>query len=354
MSLAKCATIPEKSIKAINEDRVKMVKQNKTVKFLQAVAEVNTLSPPPASMLNALQDLLNKKGKKGKKRKGEEIATGTKDDAKKAKVEKSNPSILAQTKVSTNKSKKLTTSSQEGTLNSPPSGDKNETLIASFERSQSETDGDSRVYSSDMAKQYIKYGFIGLGAMGYEMVCNLLKGGCNVTVWNRTVAKVDELVGKGARKGDSAAAVAKQCDVTFACLSSPEICKEVVIGPNGIINGISSGKGYVEMSTVDPETSKELEKHWDAFVLLRSHQDLGPNMFVIYLYVSHLISCVKHSLSIIAYTCYTTPSRVETSQVFAPSPLSTLSIERLKKAQCMIRLQGSKNPVAESPYGDNF
>ena len=63
-----------------------MVKQNKTVKFLQAVAEVNTLSPPPASMLNALQDLLNKKGKKGKKRKGEEIATGTKDDAKKAKV----------------------------------------------------------------------------------------------------------------------------------------------------------------------------------------------------------------------------------------------------------------------------
>ena len=35
---------------------------------------------------------------------------------------------------------------------------------------------------------------------------------------------------------------------------------QVVLGPQGIINGISSGKGYVDMSTIDPETSKELEQ----------------------------------------------------------------------------------------------
>jgi glyoxylate/succinic semialdehyde reductase len=249
-----------KNLKSVNEDRAKMVRQRNTGRFLQAVAELNEVAPPPDSLAQELENAPGKKGKKGKKRKKGEAATAaTNDAAKKAKTEKpagKKAKNQNAKKAALSRTKKSSTSTQDGDV-SGPSGEKNE-AVSSFEISQSETDGD-KVFTTE-SKQYHKYGFIGLGSMGYGIAANLLKAGFNVTVWNRTMAKVDELAAKGARKGESAAAVASRCNVTFACLSTPEICKEVVLGPQGIINGISSGKGYVDMSTIDPETSKELEQ----------------------------------------------------------------------------------------------
>lgn len=103
-----------------------------------------------------------------------------------------------------------------------------------------------------------KYGFIGLGIMGKGMAANLVKAGFDVTVWNRDQAKCESLVQLGAKQVASAKEVASQCDITFAILSDPEAALEVALGPDGVTEGIQKGAGYIDMSTIDAETSKTI------------------------------------------------------------------------------------------------
>ncbi|CAI0419546.1 unnamed protein product [Linum tenue] len=99
-------------------------------------------------------------------------------------------------------------------------------------------------------------GFLGLGIMGSPMAQNLLKAGCDVTVWNRTKSKCDPLISLGAKYKPSPEEVAAECDVTFAMLADPDSAFEVACGEHGAANGIGPGKGYVDVSTVDGGTSK--------------------------------------------------------------------------------------------------
>lgn len=104
-----------------------------------------------------------------------------------------------------------------------------------------------------------QYGFLGLGIMGAPMAANLLKAGHRVTVWNRTAAKCDPLVEAGALRGDSAAGVVAASDITFAMLADPAAAEQVVFGAGGVIEGLDDGKGYVDMSTVDENTSRNID-----------------------------------------------------------------------------------------------
>ena len=99
------------------------------------------------------------------------------------------------------------------------------------------------------------YGFLGMGIMGVPMVENLLKAGMDVTVYNRTAEKCKPLVEKGASQAATAAEVVRDCDITFAMVSDPQAAEELALGENGVVVGISEGKAYVDVSTVDPETS---------------------------------------------------------------------------------------------------
>ncbi|KAB2612992.1 glyoxylate/succinic semialdehyde reductase 2 [Pyrus ussuriensis x Pyrus communis] len=101
-----------------------------------------------------------------------------------------------------------------------------------------------------------RVGFLGLGIMGSPMAQNLIKSGCDVTVWNRTKSKCDPLISLGAKYKPSPEEVAASCDVTFAMLADPESAVAVALGKHGAANGMSSGKGYVDVSTVDVATSK--------------------------------------------------------------------------------------------------
>ncbi|KAF3961862.1 hypothetical protein CMV_013561 [Castanea mollissima] len=101
-----------------------------------------------------------------------------------------------------------------------------------------------------------RIGFLGLGIMGSPMAQNLIKAGCDVTVWNRTKIKCDPLISLGAKYKSSPQEVAASCDVTFAMLANPESALEVACGEHGAASGMSSGKGYVDVSTVDGATSK--------------------------------------------------------------------------------------------------
>ncbi|XP_059641758.1 glyoxylate/succinic semialdehyde reductase 2, chloroplastic isoform X2 [Cornus florida] len=129
-----------------------------------------------------------------------------------------------------------------------------------------------KAFSSQTTNSTIKdekpahVGFLGLGIMGSPMAQNLLKAGCDVTVWNRTKSKCDPLISLGAnflscRYRSTPEEVAASCDVTFAMLADPESAVEVACGEHGAANGMSPGKGYVDVSTVDGETSKMIGRH---------------------------------------------------------------------------------------------
>jgi len=66
-----------------------------------------------------------------------------------------------------------------------------------------------------------KVGFIGLGMMGNPMSKSLLKAGFELTVWNRTPFKMEEIVKLGAKPAGSAREVAEKSDVTITMLAGP-------------------------------------------------------------------------------------------------------------------------------------
>lgn len=106
----------------------------------------------------------------------------------------------------------------------------------------------------------MKLGFIGLGIMGKPMAENLLKAGYEVFIYNRSRKAIDEVAGYGGIPCTSAKEVAQNSDIVFTMLpNSPEV-KEVLMGKNGILEGLTKGSIFVDMSSIDPTVSIELEK----------------------------------------------------------------------------------------------
>lgn len=103
-----------------------------------------------------------------------------------------------------------------------------------------------------------KVGFIGLGIMGRGMTRNLLKAGFEVTVWNRTASRIDELVSEGAKGASSPADLASICDVIITCVSDTPDVEAVIVGENGVIHGAKSGALVIDMSTISPEATRQI------------------------------------------------------------------------------------------------
>ena len=103
-----------------------------------------------------------------------------------------------------------------------------------------------------------QFSFLGLGIMGTAMARNLLKAGYPVTIWNRSPGKTEELEQLGARRAISPAAAMAECDITFAMLADPAAAREVCFGNHGVLSATTTGKGYVDFSTVDATTSREI------------------------------------------------------------------------------------------------
>jgi glyoxylate/succinic semialdehyde reductase len=103
----------------------------------------------------------------------------------------------------------------------------------------------------------MKIGFIGLGIMGSAMAANLIKAGFKVTVWNRTADRCAVLAGLGCAVADSPRAAAECSDVVIAMMADPRAVLSVRDGADGVIAGLKPGAGYLDMSTVDAETSQE-------------------------------------------------------------------------------------------------
>ncbi|OQR66295.1 putative oxidoreductase GLYR1-like [Tropilaelaps mercedesae] len=108
------------------------------------------------------------------------------------------------------------------------------------------------------ANQGLKVGVLGLGNVGQGIVKNLLHSGHQVMMWNRTTSKTKEFAKAGAEKRITPGDVVAECDIIFSCVSTPDACRDIVFGNYGVLSEMKSGKGYVEMSSIDPDTSRDL------------------------------------------------------------------------------------------------
>jgi 2-hydroxy-3-oxopropionate reductase len=103
-----------------------------------------------------------------------------------------------------------------------------------------------------------RVGFVGLGLMGVHMARNVMEGGHPLTVYNRTAAKAEPLVARGARQASSPAEVARQSDVVITIVSDSPDVEAVAQGPDGLLAGASEGMTWIDMSTISPEVTRRL------------------------------------------------------------------------------------------------
>ncbi len=104
-----------------------------------------------------------------------------------------------------------------------------------------------------------KIGWIGLGAMGMPMAANLLKAGFDMNVYNRTRSKEKKLTEAGAVSASSPGELAKKSDIIFLMLSDDEAVRDVFTGEQGLLSADVSGRIIINMSTVSPGLSIEME-----------------------------------------------------------------------------------------------
>ena len=106
----------------------------------------------------------------------------------------------------------------------------------------------------------MKIGFIGLGIMGKPMALNLLKAGHELVVYDINKTPVMELKKTGATDAKNAAAVAKQCRVIITMLPNSPHVKAAVCGENGVLESAERGTVLIDMSSIAPDVSREIEK----------------------------------------------------------------------------------------------
>jgi 3-hydroxyisobutyrate dehydrogenase len=104
----------------------------------------------------------------------------------------------------------------------------------------------------------MQIGVAGLGAMGGAIAARLMEVGHQVTVWNRTAAKVKPLAEAGAKVADSPAAVAAASEAIITILTDGAAIDAVYHGPSGLLSGDVTGKLFIEMSTVPPSVETTL------------------------------------------------------------------------------------------------
>ena len=103
-----------------------------------------------------------------------------------------------------------------------------------------------------------RIGFLGLGTMGTPMATHIAQAGFPLSVWNRTASRVEPLLRAGAKAGKSPAHVAAEADIIITMVSQPKDVEAVVLGPDGVLDGLKSGAVLIDMSTVSPATSLKL------------------------------------------------------------------------------------------------
>jgi 3-hydroxyisobutyrate dehydrogenase len=103
-----------------------------------------------------------------------------------------------------------------------------------------------------------RIGWIGTGVMGASMCGHLIAKGFRTTVFNRTRAKAEPLVARGAAWADSPRAVAAASDVVLTMVGFPADVRATLLGSDGALAAARAGQIFVDMSTSEPSLAREI------------------------------------------------------------------------------------------------
>jgi 3-hydroxyisobutyrate dehydrogenase len=112
----------------------------------------------------------------------------------------------------------------------------------------------------NLTADQVKLGFIGLGNMGSLMAARLLDHGYHVEVYDRDLSRAEAMVAKGAVVAKNIVELARSVDVLLSCLTNDEAVQSVYGGAEGVFAGARAGTVVFEMSTISPESSRELHR----------------------------------------------------------------------------------------------
>ncbi len=101
-------------------------------------------------------------------------------------------------------------------------------------------------------------GFIGLGIMGRPMLQNLLRAGHTVIAYGINPAKLDACVADGAQRASSNREAASRSDVVITMLPDGPEVEQVILGPQGVLEGARPGSLVIDMSSINPLVSQKI------------------------------------------------------------------------------------------------
>jgi 3-hydroxyisobutyrate dehydrogenase-like beta-hydroxyacid dehydrogenase len=104
----------------------------------------------------------------------------------------------------------------------------------------------------------VKLGFIGLGNMGSRIAQRLLDHGYPLVAYDLNIAKAEGVVAKRGFAAKSILELTRAVDVILSCLTNDEAVQSVYAGPQGVFAQARPGTIVLEMSTISPESSREL------------------------------------------------------------------------------------------------
>lgn len=103
-------------------------------------------------------------------------------------------------------------------------------------------------------------GIAGLGRMGHAMAMRLLDCGFRLNVWNRSTSATDAMGAAGAIIADSPKELVEQSSIVITMLRDESAVAEVYRGKDGLLGPYAHGRLFIEMSTIRPQTVKELHQ----------------------------------------------------------------------------------------------
>jgi 3-hydroxyisobutyrate dehydrogenase-like beta-hydroxyacid dehydrogenase len=108
----------------------------------------------------------------------------------------------------------------------------------------------------------MKIGFVGLGNMGTPMARHLIHAGHEVTVWNRSREKAEQLKSEGAKVAQSLGDAAKEAEIVITMLADDQAVESSVLHSGALIDSLPKGATHISMSTISVALSRKLtEEH---------------------------------------------------------------------------------------------
>ena len=106
----------------------------------------------------------------------------------------------------------------------------------------------------------VKLGFVGLGNMGSRIAQRLLDHGYQLAVYDVDISKSDAIRAQSGTVAKNIVELARTADVILSCLTNDDAVRSAYIGPDGVFAGSRPGTVVLEMSTISPESSRDLHR----------------------------------------------------------------------------------------------